>query len=84
MKRPTRRGDEWDVTTSWRRVIGRFARAGVTSGIKRRMRRRERHEAHALELEEPAIDGSSVIAVMRGGSSTRREMRTQRVEMKRS
>jgi hypothetical protein len=36
-------GDEWDVITSWRRVIS-WGR-GEVARIKRKMRRRERHEA---------------------------------------
>lgn len=45
MKRRTVKADEWDVVTNWRRYICYMQRAGVTSAIKRRMRRRERHDA---------------------------------------
>lgn len=43
MKRKTVKADEWDVTTRWRNLLCYMQRAGVTSKIKRRMRRRERH-----------------------------------------
>lgn len=45
MKRNAVRADEQDVVTGWRRYLCYMQRAGVTSGIKRRMRRRERHDA---------------------------------------
>jgi hypothetical protein len=38
------KADEQDVVTGWRRYICYMDRAGVTSRIKRRMRRRERRE----------------------------------------
>lgn len=45
MKRRAIKADEYDVVTGWRRVISYMKRAGVVSNIKRRMRRRERHDA---------------------------------------
>lgn len=45
MKRPVKKFDEYDVVTGWRRLLCYTQRPGVTSGIKRRLRRRERHEA---------------------------------------
>lgn len=45
MKRPTTNGDEYDVTTGWRYAVKGYEKAGVTSRIKRGMRRRERHQA---------------------------------------
>lgn len=44
MKRRTKTAAEVDVTTGWRRLMCYTQRAGVTSGIKRQMRRRERRE----------------------------------------
>lgn len=38
-------GDEQDVITGWRKKLCYCARPGVTSSIKRKMRRRERQEA---------------------------------------
>lgn len=49
-KRKTVKADEWDVVTGWRRWLCYMQRAGVTAGIKRRMRRRERHD-HKRELK---------------------------------
>ena len=43
-QRTTRNGDEFDVTTGWRRLICRYRRSGVVARIKRAMRRRERPE----------------------------------------
>lgn len=45
MKRRVIKADEWDVVTGWRRHLCYMQRAGVVAGIKRRMRRRERHDA---------------------------------------
>lgn len=47
MKRRTIDGDEADVTSRvWRRRFnGRVRKPGLISAVKRRMRRRERHEA---------------------------------------
>lgn len=44
-KRPTKNAAEHDVTTGWRHVLCYMSRPGVTSSIKRGMRRRERHNA---------------------------------------
>lgn len=43
MKRKAVKADEQDVVTGWRRHLCYMQRAGVTAAIKRRMRRRERH-----------------------------------------
>ena len=43
MKRKTVKADEFDVTTRWRRIL--VWRRGEVSAVKRRMRRRERHDA---------------------------------------
>jgi len=45
MKRRIVKWDEWDLVTGWRYLVCRYQRAGVTSGIKRRVRRRERRDA---------------------------------------
>lgn len=45
MKRRAIKADEHDVVSGWRRYLCYMQRAGVVSRIKRRMRRRERHEA---------------------------------------
>lgn len=45
MKRRAVKADEQDVVTGWRRYLCCMQRAGVTDAIKRRMRRRERHQA---------------------------------------
>ena len=45
MKRKAVKADEYDVVSGWRRVLCYMQRAGTTSAIKRRMRRRERHDA---------------------------------------
>jgi hypothetical protein len=45
VKRKTKTAAEIDCVTGWRRVLCYMARPGVTSKIKRQMRRRERHEA---------------------------------------
>jgi len=47
-KRLIRTGDEQDVLTGWRAVYCWTKRAGATSRVKRRARRRERHEARAI------------------------------------
>jgi hypothetical protein len=52
MKRQTKSADEWDIVSGWRHVLCYTQRAGVTSSIKRRMRRRERHEAKHEILKE--------------------------------
>ena len=44
---PARSGDEHDVVTRWRRVAKYLGKPGAASSIKRRMRRRERHEMAA-------------------------------------
>jgi len=43
MKRKTVKADEYDVVTRWRHLL--VWRRGAVSAIKRRMRRRERHDA---------------------------------------
>lgn len=43
-----RSGDEWDVTTGWRRWLSGFKRPGITSWIKRNMRRRGRRYGKKL------------------------------------
>ena len=45
MKRPIKNADEEDAFTAWRHLYCYLGRAGVRSRIKRRYRRRERHEA---------------------------------------
>jgi hypothetical protein len=45
VKRVASKFDEYDTITGWRRYLCYMKRAGVTSAIKRRMRRRERHVA---------------------------------------
>lgn len=46
VKRRTVKADEYDtVSRYWRRCVCCLGRAGVTDAIKRRMRRRERHQA---------------------------------------
>lgn len=45
MKRRTKTAAEVDTVTRWRRVMCYLQRPGVTSGIKRQIRRRERREA---------------------------------------
>ena len=47
MKRKASKADEQDVVTGWRRVMCYLRRAGATDAIKRRMRRRERHDGKA-------------------------------------
>jgi len=45
MKRaPLKRADEYDATSVWRKYLCYLQRAGVTNAIKRRIRRRERHD----------------------------------------
>lgn len=51
MKRKAVKADEQDVVTGWRRLLA--WRRGQVAEIKRRMRRRERHEArHRLNRED--------------------------------
>ncbi len=45
MKRRIKSADEQDVFTGWRRLYSYTQRAGVCHKVKRRARRRERHEA---------------------------------------
>lgn len=53
MKRPVKKWEENDVVTGWRKYYVYLKRAGVTSAIKRRIRRRERHIArHRLDRGE--------------------------------
>lgn len=44
MKRKVVTAAEYDVVTGWRRMYCYLQRAGVTAGIKRQIRRRERRE----------------------------------------
>lgn len=44
-RRPAKHSDEDDVVTGWRHYVSYMQRAGITSAIKTRMRRRERREA---------------------------------------
>jgi hypothetical protein len=44
-REPARSGAEQDVTTAWRKMYCYTKRAGVTSRIKRQIRRRERQVA---------------------------------------
>lgn len=44
-RRVMRDGDEQDVHTRWRALYCWTQRAGATAKVKRRTRRRERHEA---------------------------------------
>ena len=53
---PARTGDEHDAITGWRRVAKRMGRAGVTSRIKRGMRRRERRAGRL------AVDPDTVVS----------------------
>jgi hypothetical protein len=51
--RQARRADEQDVVTGWRRVLS--WRRGEVAAVKRRMRRRERHDARReLRRDEAA------------------------------
>lgn len=50
-RRQTKSGSEADAVTRWKRVLCYMQRPGVSSGIKRGARRRERHLAK-LELRE--------------------------------
>jgi hypothetical protein len=45
MKRQARTAAEQDVVGAWRHLYCYLQRPGVAAGIKRQMRRRERHEA---------------------------------------
>jgi hypothetical protein len=45
VKRRSVKADEYDTVTYWRRYLCYLARPGATDRIKRRMRRRERHDA---------------------------------------
>jgi hypothetical protein len=52
-ERRAKRADEQDVVTGWRRVL--CWRRGEVSRVKRRMRRRERHDARReLRRDETA------------------------------
>lgn len=53
MKQKLKSADEYDVVNRhWRRVYAYLQRAGATSAIKTRMRRRTRHEAkHQLRKD---------------------------------
>ena len=44
-RRKMKSGDEYDVHTKWRKLYCWTQRAGATAKVKRRTRRRERHEA---------------------------------------
>lgn len=46
-RRIMRTADEQDVHTGWRKVYLWTQRTGATAKVKRRTRRRERHEARA-------------------------------------
>jgi len=47
MKRRIGKWDEWDVVNKyWRQRLTCFNHAGKTDRIKRRMRRRDRHDAN--------------------------------------
>ncbi len=48
----TRSGEEYDVTTRWRRLFRYTRRPGVCAGIKRGMRRRGRRYATQLIREQ--------------------------------
>lgn len=41
-------GEEYDALTGWRRLYVYLKRAGVRSSIKRKVRRRDRHESKRL------------------------------------
>lgn len=43
-KAPAKSGAEEDVVTAWRKLYCYTQRAGVTSKIKRQIRRRQRHD----------------------------------------
>jgi hypothetical protein len=45
VKQKLKCGDEWDVVTRWRKMLVRYQRAGEASRVKKRLRRRARHEA---------------------------------------
>lgn len=49
---PTKKADEDDVITAWRRMYCYLQRAGVTSAIKRRIRRRERRAGKVRTWED--------------------------------
>lgn len=46
-RRQSKHWDEADVYSGWRRVLAYLQKAGATAFVKRRTRRRERHEARA-------------------------------------
>lgn len=48
-RRPPRDGAEQDALTGWRHFYAYLRRAGVRAEVKRRVRRRERHEAKRWE-----------------------------------
>ena len=55
MKRRTVKWDEWDVISGWRRMLTCYTRAGKTDRVKKRMRRRERHDANR-EVRRGKVD----------------------------
>lgn len=53
MRAPTKKPAEDDVVTGWRRLYCYTQRAGVTSGIKRQIRRRERRTSKETIRRDP-------------------------------
>ena len=51
-----KRGDEYDVIGSWRRLYCWTQRAGAVAGVKRRLRRRVRHDARRALRRVDATD----------------------------
>lgn len=52
IRRQIKDGDEHDVFTGWRKLYVYTQRAGVTSWVKRKARRRERREGKAEARRE--------------------------------
>jgi hypothetical protein len=51
-RRAVRGADEQDVLTRWRRLFVWTQRAGACAAVKRRARRRERHDARRVADRE--------------------------------
>jgi len=55
MKQKLKGGAEWDVFTKWRKSLCYTQRSGVCAKVKRRARRRLRHECN-LELRSELLN----------------------------
>lgn len=53
VRRPVKKADEYDLVTAWRHLLCGFRRAGMSAGIKRRLRRRYRHHDKAVLRTHP-------------------------------